>query len=190
MLKNYGKTALRNFVRNKFFSLINITGLALGLASSLLLFLWVRDELNKDAFHQNSTLLYNVYERVFSEGKVEAARWTPGMLASELKLNIPEIEYSTGFSNNDLEGLFSIGDKNMTMVGRYADSSFFKMFSYDLLEGTRGSALSGPEDIAISKKMAENCFGSIEAAYGKSIRFNCPPPLLRNLISSSTGVIY
>ena len=172
MLKNYGKTALRNFVRNKFFSLINITGLALGLASSLLLFLWIQDELNKDTFHKNSAFLYNVYERVFSEGKVEAARWTPGMLASELKLNIPEIEYSTGFSNNDLEGLFSIGDKNITMVGRYGDSSFFKMFSYDLLEGTPGSALSGPEDIAISKKMAENCFGSAQAAYGKSIRYN------------------
>src|SRR5260221_5819249 len=152
MLKNYGKTALRNFVRNKFFSVINITGLALGLASSLLLFLWVQDELNKDAFHENSAFLYNVYERVFSEGKVEAARWTPGMLASELKLNIPEIEYSTGFSNNDLEGLFSIGDKNITIVGRYGESRFFQMFSYGLLEGKPGLTVSGPRAIPHSEK--------------------------------------
>src|SRR5258708_19584583 len=172
MLKNYGKTALRSFVRNKFFSLINITGLALGLASSLLLFLWIQDELNKDTFHKNSAFLYNVYERVFMEGKGEADRWKPGMLASELKLNIPEIEYSTGFSNNDLEGLFSIGDKNITMVGRYGDSSFFKMFSYDLLEGTPGSALSGPGDIALSKKTAKNFLTGCPPPCATPIRYN------------------
>ncbi len=171
MLKNYCITAWRNLMRNKTFSSINILGLGLGMACSLLILLWVRDERQMDNFHKNTAYLYDVYERVFSEGKMETARWTPGQLASELKRTIPEIRYASGF-DGEQPALFEAGNKIMNMNGSYADSDFFKMFSYPLLEGTTESTLTNPDDIAISRRMAENFFGSPNAAFGKTIRFN------------------
>ena len=180
MFTNYFKTAWRNLVRNKVFSGINIAGLGLGMACSLLIFLWVQDERNMDTFHAHGGNLYLVYERVISAGKMEAGPWTPGLLAEELKRQVPEIRYASGFWNN-AEGLFEVGDKDLSMKGAYADSDFLKMFSYGMLEGTARSAgaegstptaLTGPDDIAISRKMATIFFGSPAAAIGRPIRYN------------------
>src|SRR5258708_39781677 len=96
MFKNYFKTSWRNLVRNKTFSFINIFGLGLGLACSMLIFLWVKDERNMDASVANKNV-YDVYERVFSEGHVDAAPWTSGLLARELKRKIADIKYATSF---------------------------------------------------------------------------------------------
>jgi len=136
MLKNYLTIAWRNITRNKAFSFINILGLGLGIACSLLIFLWVHDEVSVDAFHANSARIYNVYEREFSDGKVEAGRTTPGLLAAELKRNIPEIKFASGYWEDELETLFSVGDRKFSNTGTYADTDFFKMFSYPLLQGT------------------------------------------------------
>ena len=172
MFKNYLKIAWRNIVRNKAFSFINIFGLGLGMACSLLIFLWVQDERNVDAFHANRANIYSIYERVFSEGKVEAGRATPGLLATELKRAIPEIKYASGYWEDEIETLFSVGEKNFNRIGTYADTDFFKMFSYPLLQGTAANALAAPDDIAISRSMATNIFGSPQAAMGKAIQFN------------------
>ena len=172
MFKNYLVTAWRNMTRNKAFSSINIAGLALGLACSLLIFLWARDERNVDAFHVNKDNLYSVYERVYSQGKMEAGRATPGLLATRLKHDIPEIKYASGYWEDEVETLFSVGDKNFSNIGTYADSDFFKMFSYPLLQGTASSALATPDDIAISHRMANSVFGSPQAAMGRPIQFN------------------
>ena len=171
MFQNYFKTAWRNLIRNKVFSLINIMGLALGIACSLLIYLWVQDERNMDTFNTNKNI-YSVYERVFSNGKVEAGPETPGLLATELKRNIPEIKYASGFWNTDDETLFSVGDKNISLKGCHADSDFFKMFSYQLIEGSVASALKTPDAIAISRSMAVSFFGSPAAAIGKTIRYH------------------
>jgi ABC-type antimicrobial peptide transport system permease subunit/AraC-like DNA-binding protein len=172
MFKNYVKTAWRNITRNKTFSFINISGLALGITCSLLIFLWVHDELTVNAFHKNGANIYNVYERVFSEGKVEAGRSTQGVLATELKRSIPEIKYASGYYEDEMETLFSVGDKNFEDMGTYADSDFFKMFSYPMLQGSASSALAAPDDIAISRRMASSIFGSPQAAMGKALEFN------------------
>lgn len=172
MFKNYFITAWRNIIRNKAFSFINIFGLGLGMACSLLIFLWVHDERSVDSFHVNNARLYSVYERVVSEGKVEAGRATPGLLAAELKRTIPEIKYASGYWEDEVETLFSEGDKNFNYTGTYADSDFFRMFSYPLVEGTASSALATVDDIAISREMAKSIFGSPQAAVGKQIQFN------------------
>src|ERR1700683_5448896 len=128
MIKNYIRTSWRNLVRNKAFSTINMVGLALGLTASLFIFLWVQDERSKDNFHRNAPYLYDVYERVYSDGKLETAPWTPGPLANELKRTIPEILYASGFDETDQQGLFEAGEKIISKKGSYADSDFFKMF--------------------------------------------------------------
>jgi hypothetical protein len=98
MFKNYFKTAWRNIVRNKTFSVINILGLALGLTCSLLILLWVMNERSVDNFHKNGDRLYAIYERRFVNGEVGAGYATPGLLATEMKRSIPEIKYASGFA--------------------------------------------------------------------------------------------
>src|SRR5215212_7017107 len=99
MIKHYFKIAWRVLVRNRAFSMINIMGLALGIACSLLIFLWVQDERDVDAFHKNGNSLYQLYERQFYDGKREAGYPTQGLLAQELKKRIPEILYASGFEH-------------------------------------------------------------------------------------------
>lgn len=171
MIRSYFTIAWRTLVRNKAFSFINIGGLSLGLTCSMLIFLWVADEMNVDTFNSNKDV-YNVYERIFSEGKVDAGPWAPGQLAAELKQRIPEIKYASGFWIHEGETLFNIGEKRIQFKGCAADSDFFKMFNYELLQGSAATALNDPDAIAISRKMAEIFFGTPEAAFGNMIRMD------------------
>ena len=174
MIKNYFKIAWRNLLRNKAFSVINISGLALGLTCSLLIVLWIQDERSVDGFHKNGKFLYQVYERNYYDGKVDASYPTQGLLAEELKKVIPEIQYASGYEYASALGTlstFEANNKVNKMAGLYAGADFFSMFSYPLLQGTGQTALISPGSIAISKKMAENFFGSPEKAIGQLIRF-------------------
>ena len=170
MLKNYIKIAFRNLWKQKGFSAINIVGLAMGLACSLLILLWVEDERGVDAFHQNGKDLYYVYERNNLGGKIESWYWTQGPLAEELKKEIPEIKAATPieWSNTNT---FSVNNKIVKEDGINAGPDFFSMFSYPLLEGRAIDALNSPTSISISRKMAVDFFGSPSAAIGKTIRF-------------------
>lgn len=175
MIKNYFKIAWRNISRNKVFSAINILGLALGITCSLLIMFWVNDERAVDGFHANGKQLFQVYERQFFDGKVEAGYSTQGILAEELKRVIPEIAFSSGFDYTAAPGTmntFEAGGKLMKMNGFYAGADFLSMFSYPLLRGKASTALTAPEAIAISRRMAEQFFGSAEKAMGQSIQFD------------------
>jgi ABC-type antimicrobial peptide transport system permease subunit len=169
MIKNYFSIAWRNLLRNKVFSAINILGLALGLACSLVIMLWVQDERNMDAFHANGEQLYQVYERQLYEGKADASYYTQGLLADELKRVVPEVEYAANLERN-WPRTFEAGNRISKMEGGSAGADFFRMFSYPLLQGTPETALNAPGGIAISRKMASFFFGSPEKAIGKSIR--------------------
>ena len=169
MIKNYLKTAFRNLRKNKAFSLINIMGLALGLVCSLLIMLWVNDEYEVDAFHKNGSQLYSVYERQNHDGQWSAFHGGPGIMADEMKRVLPEVQYATNFGWNDLV-TFEANNKILKQSGNHAGQDFFKMFSYPLLEGNAITALQNPSDIAVSRKMAEDFFGSPAEAIGKTIR--------------------
>lgn len=170
MFKNHFKTALRNLWRNKTFSSINILGLALGLACSLLIMLWVSDEYKVDAFHTNDSQLYSVFQRRFDDGQIIGSYATPGLLAGELKRVMPEVQYAAAYTWNELH-TFEANNKIIKQNGSYAEQDFFTMFSYPLLQGNAVTALRTSVDIAISKKMAEDFFGSSAAAIGKTIRY-------------------
>jgi hypothetical protein len=162
MFRNYFIVAIRNLLRNKTFSFINITGLALGMACSLLIFLWVQDEYMVNRPIPGASQAYTVYENLVSDGKPDPGYWTPGLLAAELRRYIPEIKYASGFWNRTGEtAVFEAGLKNIPFGSTcYADSDFFKVFNYPLLQGTASTALAEKDDIAISKKMAVDFFGS------------------------------
>ena len=157
------------------FSAINISGLALGMACSLLIILWLQDERSVDGFHANGDYLYQVYERQSYDGKVDAGYTTQGRLAEELKKEIPEVQYASGLEYAGPPGIpntFKVGEQAGKMEGRYAGADFFSMFSYPMLLGNPQTVLNGVADIAISRKMATFFFGSPEKAIGKSIRFD------------------
>jgi len=170
MIKNYLKIAWRNLWNNKFFSAINILGLALGMACSVLILLWVQNELSIDAYHANGPRLYQVFERQYFDNQIQGQYATPGVLPDEMKKIIPEVEYATGTSDYN-QNTFRVGDKILKLNGSYAGPDFFKMFSYKLLQGNPKTALNTPVSIAISRKMAEDFFKSPQDALGKTIRY-------------------
>jgi putative ABC transport system permease protein len=170
MLKNYLFIALRNLWKHKRFSAINLIGLALGIACTLLILLWVRDEKGVDAFHRNSDRLYYVYERNYMGGKLQPWYWTQGPLWEELKKEFPEVEQATAVSWTSTN-TFSVGGKALKESGYSAGVDFFTMFSHPLLEGSAKQALNTPNSLAISKTMASQFFGSPATAIGKTIRY-------------------
>ncbi len=149
MLLNYLKIAWRNLIRNKTFSAINILGLALGMACSVLILLWVQDERNVDAFHANKQQLFRIYMREYFSGSVQGVIWTPGPLAEELKTSIPEIQYATAYGWPG-KLTFSVGDKINKQALNAVGPDFFKMFSFRLLQGTPDAALKDLNGLAIS----------------------------------------
>jgi putative ABC transport system permease protein len=174
MFSNYIKIAWRNLLRNKSFSVINILGLTIGLACSLLILLWVQDERSVDNFHANGDRLYLIYETQFIDGRKDGGYYTPGVLGNELKRVVPEIEYATNISWVASETdymTFEGNNKIMKFNGCYSDSDYFKMMSYPLLKGNPQTALNSPVSLAISEKMAKAFFGSAEAAFGKTMKF-------------------
>jgi hypothetical protein len=174
MLNHYLKLAWRSLTRDKRFSAINIFGLALGIATSLLILLWVRDERAVDAFHAGGPRLFQVYERTFRDGKLEAGYATQGLLADELKRVIPDVQYAAAFDYAAAPGTkntLQVNDKITKMTGFFAGADFFRMFSFPLLQGRAETVLSSPGDIAVSRSLAAYLFGSAETAIGKTIRF-------------------
>ena len=170
MIKSYINVALRNLVKNKIFSFINISGLSLGLTCSVLIALWVQDEYQVNAFHENIDRIYTVTSTEYSGHEVTYGGYdTPGLLGEELKKVLPEVEYACNYSSE--YRTFGVDDKRMKLPGNFAGIDFFKIFSYPLLLGSKETALKTPESIAISRKMATNFFGSPELAMDKSVRF-------------------
>lgn len=172
MLKNYFKTAWRNLVKNKVHSFINIAGLSVGIACSLLILLWVQNELSIDAFHKNSKRLYKVYEREYYNDNIDGNYDTPGPLADELKKVIPEVEDAIMLQEDNHQATFKVGNKILKVEGTAAGVGLFSMFSYPLLQGTPAAALGSTVSMAISKKTAEQFFRSPQNAMGKTIRFD------------------
>lgn len=166
MLRNYLVVAFRNIFRNKLFSTLNILGLAFGMCSALLIFLWVNDELLYNKFHTKIDRLYRVMENQrYSDGRLYTFVSTPGPMAPYIKEKFPEIELATRFTWQ-INHLFQYDDKGFYEPGHFVDQDFIEMFSFPLLQGDLKTALKEKNSIVISRKMAEKYFGS-EDAMGK-----------------------
>ncbi len=171
MFRHYTTVAFRQIVRNKAFSFINVLGLALGLTCSLLIFLWVRDEVSIDRYHANGPQLYRIMERQIYDGKQEVIPNTPGLLTLEMAKKFPEIVHAAGFSWPQY-AIFEANGKVNKEQGRWVGTDYFKMFSVPLLAGSAETSLQEPKSMVLSRKLAENYFGSPQAALGKTVRFN------------------
>ncbi len=171
MIRNFFLITFRNFRRYKYFTAINLAGLALGLSCSIFIILWITDELKFDAFHENGARLYRIMKRdFFAEGRVEVYPQGPGILVDALKAEIPEIEMGSQMSW-DARELITVGTQSQKESGRYVQPDFLKMFSYPLAKGTLATALEKPTSIVISEKLAAKYFPN-EEPIGKLVRVN------------------
>ncbi len=171
MLENYLKVALRTIIRNKTFSTINLLGLALGMASSLLIFLWIQDELSVGRQHANAPYLYRVMEHEIADGRIVTDDDTPGLLADELKKRFPEVKYAAGFSSSE-QHVLAVEGKVSRQTGHYVGEDWFKLYETPLLAGNAATALTSPNNLAISRRVAQIYFGDPLSAVGKSVRFD------------------
>ena len=187
MLLSYIKIAWRNLWRNKVLSNINILGLALGIACSMLIYLWIRDELSIDSSHEHGDDLYTIYETQHHDGVIDAGPYTPGMLFEELKQLYPEVRYAVPKASWNEEKTFEAGSKILKQDGSYAGPDFFMAFTFPLLAGQPENALKTTSDIAISEKMAKDFFGSVDGALGQQIRFENTKDLRITAVFENTG---
>lgn len=172
MFSNHIKIAWRNIVTHKKHSFINIAGLSVGLACSLLIFLWVKYERSVDAFHANNERLYKLYEREYYKDHTDGNYDMPGLLAKELKKQIPDIEDAIMMQDENQAAVLQSGEKIIKVDGTAAGAGLFTMFSYPLLQGNAATALNAPVNISLSRNTAEALFGKSQNAIGKTIRFN------------------
>ncbi|MEP7143636.1 MAG: ABC transporter permease [Ferruginibacter sp.] len=172
MFHNYLKIAWRNLSKNKVHSFLNLAGLSVGIACSLLIMLWLQNELSVDAFHANGARLYKVYEREYYGNNIDGNYDTPGLLADELKKTMPEIDDAVMMQDENHQATLQVDGKILKVAGTGAGAGLFNMFSYPLLQGTRKTALGSTVSMAISKKTADQFFGSAQNAMGKTIRFD------------------
>jgi ABC-type antimicrobial peptide transport system permease subunit len=171
MFKNYLKIALRNLVRYKGYSLINITGLAIGIASSLLILMWIQDELSYDRFHQNASQIYRVYRDESATAANATSALTSPPMAPALKKDFPEIIRATRFGTWG-QRLVKYGEKTFTEDAYYhVDRDFFEIFSYPLIEGDPANVFQNPNSIVITEEKAKKYFGD-EDPIGKHLTIN------------------
>jgi ABC-type antimicrobial peptide transport system permease subunit len=168
MFKNYFKVAFRNLLRNKGFSIINISGLAVGMASAILILLWIQNEVSYDQFYANKDRIYEAWNRAVFSGKLQCWNTTPKVLARTLEHDLPEVQEAVrvNWPNNFL---FSVGEKRITEQGNIVDSGFLRMFSFPLLKGDPNTALNDMHSIILTEKFAKKLFGN-EEPMGKIIR--------------------
>lgn len=171
MVRNFFLITFRNFRRYKYFTAINLVGLALGLSCSIFILLWVADELSFDGFHANGPRLYRILKRdFFAQGRVEVYPQGPGILVDALKAEIPEIEMGSQISW-EFKELISVGEESNKESGRYVQPDFLRMFSYPAIHGDVNTALEKPTSIVITEKLASKYFPN-EDPIGKSIQLN------------------
>lgn len=171
MLKNALTIALRIMSRQKAFSLINISGLAVGLACGILIGLYVIHESGYDRFHDKADRIYRVYADSRDDRETFRGAWTPPPLAKALLEDLPEVEAAARLSPWPRELLIAAGDKSFLEAGiKFADAAFFEVFSYAFREGDPATALAEPGTVVISRSIAEKYFGRGEAL-GRTLAF-------------------
>ncbi len=173
MFRNYFKIAWRNLLRDRQFTFLNVVGMAVGLTSALLIFLWVNDELHVDKFHKNDKRLYQVMQNYPTPNGITTLDWTPGLLSQALKEEIPEIEYAVSVKSGIFDdGILASDGKYLKADGRFASKDYFNIFSYPLLQGDQRNVLSDKFAVAISEALALKLFNTAEAAMGKTIEWH------------------
>ncbi|MEJ1238391.1 ABC transporter permease [Chryseolinea sp. T2] len=181
MIKHLIDIATRNIIKYKFYSVINLLGLAVGIAGFVIIALYIHHELDYDKFHENRDRIYRVATITRLSGKEIIAATSPGPLANALSSEIPEVEASTRIFPISEDLVVRYDDKAFNETIFLADSGFFKIFTFEFVEGNIGNALIEPSSIVLTEEASQKYFGK-EKALGKLMTIN-------NGSAKVTGVI-
>ena len=172
MIKNYFKIAFRNIWKNKGYSAINIFGLAAGLATCLLIILYVWDELSYDRFHEKAERIYRVNSDIKFGGTDLHLAVCSDPMGPTLKKDYPQVEQFTRIYASEGSKLIKKGNEFITETKiAYVDSTFFDVFTFPFLTGNSKTALNDPNTAVISETAAKKYFGSTDVM-GKIIETN------------------
>jgi putative ABC transport system permease protein len=169
MLKNYLKIAWRSLLQNKGLAFINIFGLAIGMAFTLLIGLWIQYETSFDQFHKNINRLALVRKNNLFNNQKTTATGQPVQLYDELQRNYPEIKRLTRIYSNYHS--LVVGNNKFSKEGKYVDKDFLTMLTFPLVKGNAATALNDPNGIVITESLAKTLFGK-EDPIGRSIKID------------------
>jgi putative ABC transport system permease protein len=158
MLRNYLLIAIRNLQRNPVYSFINVTGLSIGIASSILILLWVADEVSYNRFHANYDHLYKVYMNQEFSGKIGTGPTVPYPLKEALRNASGQIKH-VAMTNYGEGNLLASGENRINKVGLCVSEDFLKMFTFRMIQGDANSALADPSSIVLTASTAKALFG-------------------------------
>jgi len=170
MIRNYLKIAWRNLIKNKISSLINIGGLAVGMAVVMLIGLWIWDELSFDRNHKNHNRIAQVIQNVTNNGEVQTWWSTPYPLAAELRKSYSNDFKYVVMSTGTGWYVLALGDKKLTKSGSYFEPQGPEMLSLKMIHGTR-DALKDPSSILVSESTAKAYFGN-DDPMGKMLKID------------------
>ena len=174
MLTNYLKAYLRNLWKNRTYTFLNIIGLAVGIACSTLIFLWIEDEFSWDHQFNKKAVLYQIQGNQTYGGTTYTFSATPGPLAPSMKTDIPAIA-ATARLCWPYRGVFGDGSTPIYQEGQYSDPSFLSMFNIDFTEGNPASALGDIHSLIIDESMAKALFGNADPI-GKTLKMDHTDP--------------
>jgi len=171
MFKNYFKIAFRNLWKNKGYSAINIIGLAMGIATCLLISLYVLDELSYDQFNKNADRIYRINADIKFGGEEQKLAVCPDPMAFTMVKDYPEVENAVRFRNYG-PSLVKKGNENIKENRViFADSTLFDVFTLPMIAGNPKKALTEPNTVVITENIANKYFNSINVV-GKTLRFD------------------
>lgn len=169
MLKNYLRITIRNLQKNKWYSLINIIGLTIGITASLIIFVYINQELSFDKFHKDADRIYRVIRESESATGIDIDKSVPYPVIGALKNDFTEFEASTLYHSDD-RPLAVVGNEKFVVDHvLFADSGFFKVFSFEVISGNPEKDLGEPNKAFLTKSLAAKFFGD-QNPIGEKIR--------------------
>jgi len=175
MIKNYLKTAFRNFRRNKSYALINVLGLAVGIAASLLIFLVTQFETSFDTFHKKKNSIYRIASKFYTQDGYDYSGGVSFPVAEALKLDFPQIKEVASVLRQEGQITIEGGSTELKKLDEhnfyFVYPEFFKMFDFPWLIGNAETSLNDPNNVALTQATAGKYFGDWRTAIGKTIKF-------------------
>src|SRR5580692_9573082 len=172
MLKNYFTLAWRNLLKDRQFSILNLIGLSSGLACVFLIYLWVSDEEHIDKYFANDDRLYQVLKTSpNADGTFTTYEYTPGILAEKMAAELSEVQYAASVRREAI-GILASPDKKIRSIPEFVSRDFFKVFSYQLIQGNKAKAFPDKFSVLLSDQLALKLFNTTQGIIGKTLSWN------------------